>query len=90
MGGNLRLSVRQQLAKYDVDGSGELERNECRAAFSKLLNGIADDVITELVDHIDVDQSDTLSVDEITAYLVAAQEARDPQGTSLHGSHKKH
>ena len=34
MGGPLRLAVRDQLTKYDGDGSGELDRAECAKAFS--------------------------------------------------------
>ena len=36
-----------------------------------------------LVDDIDTDGSQTLTVDEIEGSLLAAQSARDPQSTSL-------
>lgn len=89
MGGNLRVNVRRTLSKYDVDGSGELERAECVSALQGLLNAIQPDEIADLIDDIDTDKSQTLTVDEITAYLLAAQDGRDPQDTSLKLAKKK-
>jgi Ca2+-binding EF-hand superfamily protein len=83
MGGPLRLAVRDQLTKYDGDGSGELDRAECAKAFSGLVPGIEEKQVNLLVDDIDADGSQTLTVDEIEGYLLAAQTARDPQSTSL-------
>ena len=83
MGGPLRLAVRDQLTKYDGDGSGELDRAECAKAFSGLVPGIEEKQVNLLVDDIDTDGSQTLTVDEIEGYLLAAQSARDPQSTSL-------
>ena len=74
---------REQLTRYDGDGSGELDRAECAKAFSGLVPGIEEKQVNLLVDDIDTDGSQTLTVDEIEGYLLAAQSARDPQSTSL-------
>ena len=56
---------------------------ECVECLRGVLNGIDDAQIEELIDSMDTDKSKTLSVDEITAFLLDAHEARHPQGTSL-------
>ena len=72
------------LGTYDTDGSGELEKQECVKALSSLLPGITDDEIGVLVDLIDTDKSETLTVDEITDFLLDSHKNRDAQETSLH------
>ena len=84
MGRALRLAVREQLTKYDGDGSGNwTEQSAARKAFSGLVPGIEEKQVNLLVDDIDTDGSQTLTVDEIEGCLLAAQSARDPQSTSL-------
>ena len=83
MGGNMRVAVKHTLGHYDADGSGELERGECVKALSGLLPGITDDQIGALFDTIDADKSETLTVDEITDFLINAQQSRESQDTSL-------
>ena len=84
MGGNMRVAVKHTLGTYDTDGSGELEKQECVKALSSLLPGITDDEIGVLVDLIDTDKSETLTVDEITDFLLDSHKNRDAQETSLH------
>ena len=86
MGGpTLRHAVKHALSRYDADGSGELEKGECVRALRGLLPGVADAELQAVIDSIDTDNSATLTVDEITTFLLAAQDQRDPQATSLGG-----
>ena len=85
--GSRRASGKQRpkgtFSHYDKDRSGSLEKDECIDCLRGVLNGIDDDKIATLIDHMDTDKSETLSVDEITQFLVGAHETRHPQSTGL-------
>jgi len=80
---SFRLRVKRLLGKYDVDGSGELERNEIERAVAELLPGVAKADIDALIDEFDADGNAALSVDEIATALLAEKRARGPTDTSL-------
>lgn len=84
-GNSLRQSINTVLSHYDADGSGELEQGECVRAFRGLLPGVDDESIWTIIDQMDTDKSATLTTAEITAFLLASQDQRDPQATSLGG-----
>ena len=70
--------------RHEVASTASFPRRaECAKAFSGLVPGIEEKQVNLLVDDIDADGSQTLTVDEIEGYLLAAQTARDPQSTSL-------
>ena len=48
-----------------------------------MLNGIEGDKIATLIDHMDADKSGSLSVDEITHFLVESHQNRHPPATGL-------
>ena len=77
-GGRLQQKIKDTFSHYDKDRSGELERGECIECLRGVLNGVEDDKIATLIDHMDTDKSDTLSVNEITRFLVDAHETRHP------------
>ncbi|KAJ8599614.1 hypothetical protein CTAYLR_004687 [Chrysophaeum taylorii] len=88
-GASFRVKVKRMLDKYDLDNSGELEREECERAFLDLLHGHTLADIRALVADFDADANNALSVDEIATSLVQCQRGRAP-GTTTLSLNKKH
>ena len=55
--------------KFDVDGSGEIDRNELRCVFDEIGRGVTDRELDRVFVQFDVDNSGSIEIDEFMDFL---------------------